>query len=228
MNNQSPTHIRGIIFDLDGTLYKMKWFFKPLLTIMLFPKSLLLPRYMNVRRQYAGKDHDGGTPLLMALAEDLAGKKGDRNSQQMHDWIIRHFYTAFENVMPLLRGSRPGLNELLGRLRDNDIRLGVLSDFDRVAQRLNGLRIPPQLFDTLASTESSGCLKPSPTCFLSISSQWNIAPHSILVIGDRADTDGLGAQNAGMNFIQITDSPSDKKQALTWKQVKKLLDSILE
>ncbi|MFW5774776.1 MAG: HAD family hydrolase [Chitinivibrionales bacterium] len=219
--------LRGIIFDLDGTLYQMKWFFKPLLTMMLLPQSLLLPRYMKVRKRYAGKEHECGESLLLALAEDLAVQNGTGNSRQMHQWIHRRFYRAFESAMPLLRGSRPGLQQTLSRLRGSGIKLAVLSDFDRVTQRLRGLHISPDLFDTLASTESLGCLKPSPKSFLSIAEQWNIQPQHILVIGDRSDTDGAGAHNSGMRFVQITDSPLKNSNALCWKQIRTLLHSFV-
>ncbi len=225
MSDKIPIHLGGIIFDLDGTLYHMKWYFKPIFTIMLLPQSLLLPRYMSLRKKYAGKEHDSGASLLTALAEDLAILNGRGNSKQMHQWINQKFYRAFQNTMPFLRGSRPGLNNLLKRLGEKGIKLGVLSDFDRVSQRLRGLGIAPELFDTISSSESSGCLKPSPRGFLSIAEKWQTAPSRILVIGDRADTDGLGAKNAGMHFIRISDSLFKKPQALSWKQIRALLES---
>jgi HAD superfamily hydrolase (TIGR01549 family) len=223
------THcIRGILFDLDGTLYHMKWFMKPALTLRLMPDPLILPRYMSIRKRHAGIDYGNARQLLEALAGDLAAAHKRRYSEEaMLDWIQRRFYAAFVKTMPLLRGSRQGLTEIVSALKDSDVRLGVLSDFDFVDQRLEGLRIPTELFDTRTSTESYGCLKPAPRSFLDIARAWDVSPESVLVIGDRTDTDGAAASACGMQFLCIKDGATKNPDAMSWKDASMVLRRII-
>jgi putative hydrolase of the HAD superfamily len=218
--------VRGIIFDLDGTLYHMRWFMKPLLTLRLMPHFMRLPRYMVIRGRHAGVDFGSGEALLHRLAADLAGGEDHPALRRCHDWILNRFYRAFAEIMPLLRGSRPGLVDTLSRLRARGVRLGVLSDFDWVYPRLQRLGVDPSLFDTLSSSESSGCLKPSARSFHAIAAEWNLPYHEILVVGDRLDTDGTGAAAAGMQFLRISDNAA--RGGLCWPALKAILEQLPE
>ena len=220
--------IRGVIFDLDGTLYRMRWFMKPLIMLRLFPHCLRLPLYLSVRDGFAGKDMDGGDRLMQALATALSRKIPRTTPPQMLRWIREEFYRQFEAVMPLMKGYRPGLADTLGRLRQKNIRLAVLSDYDAVAGRLKRLDIDTSLFDILASAEAAGSLKPSPLPFLRIAQTWGMDAKDILVIGDRKDTDGAAAAQAGMQFLQISDTPSPAGNARTWNDIVSYLDSLAD
>jgi FMN phosphatase YigB (HAD superfamily) len=219
------TSVKGVIFDLDGTLYHMKWYMKPLMTVGLFPHFFRLPRYISVRDRFAGKDLGSGDALMQAIAQELARETPGATPQGMRGWITDHFYARFVAVMPLMRGSRKGLRETLSLLRNKGVMVAVLSDYARVEQRLAGLGIGADLFDLLASAESSGALKPTVRPFLEIARAWNLNPAHILVIGDREDTDGAAAENAGMQFLGI----SDRKQAgeyLSWAGIRARLGEI--
>lgn len=204
----------------------MKWFMKPLLTIMLSPRILLLPRYMKIRKSFAGKEMENGDTLLYAMAEKLAEKSGNCKTESMLSWINNKFYKTFERTMPLLRGSRPGLNDILASLKEKGFKLAILSDFAHIEERLNGLCIPCSLFSTLISSETEGSLKPSSRALLAIAESWELKPSSILVIGDRDDTDGIAASNAGMVFIRISDKKSKPAGAPDWSAIKTYLSNL--
>lgn len=221
-----PHTIRGIIFDLDGTLYKMKWFMKPLLTIMLSPRILLLPRYMSVRKSFAGKEMGNGDELLNAMAATLAEKSGRCTTESILSWIHNRFYSAFKKIMPFLKGSRPGLNDLLATLQERGFKLAIVSDFSHIEERLNGLCIPGSLFNTIISSETEGSLKPSCRALLVIAKSWQLPPSSILVIGDRDDTDGIAAARAGMPYIRISDKKSLSAGAHNWQAIHAYLNNL--
>jgi FMN phosphatase YigB (HAD superfamily) len=217
---------KGIIFDLDGTLYHMKWYLKPLITLKLFPHSLRLPRYMAVRDRFAGRDMGSAQALLSTMASQLSAKTPGSTTQQMEDWIWKRFYSGFETVMPFFRGSRKGITETLAKLHIKGIRLAVLSDYGRIEERLAGLAIAPRLFDNLVSAESVGSLKPSPRAYIELSGVWGIEPGAICVIGDRDDTDGIAAKAAGMQFIRISDKKHPPAGAKRWTEIKRFLDDL--
>lgn len=218
--------IKGIIFDLDGTLYRMKWYMRPLLTLKLFPQSMLLPRYLNVRKIFAGRDMKTGDALMRAMAFQLAGTGKNADPELMLAWIQNNFYPAFNAVMPRLRGARPGLDEALLSLKQKGYKLAVLSDFAHVKERLTGLAINPDLFDAVLSSETEGALKPHIRPFLTIARSLNLPPADILVIGDRKDTDGAAASECGMYFMHITDKKKVPSHTYPWSSIREHLNSL--
>jgi FMN phosphatase YigB (HAD superfamily) len=202
--------IRGVIFDLDGTLYRMPWYMKPALFAMLFPRMLRLPAYMKVREQFAGQDL-GDRPALMRRLSGTLGERLGVSQRQALDWIEGPFYTGFVHVMTLVRNSRPGVRETLAGLRERGIKVAVLSDFGRVSDRLHNLEIDHGLLDRCYSCEHAGALKPNPRPFRQVAQEWSLPPEEILVVGDRDDTDGEGARKAGMQFMLL-----GRTQGLSW------------
>lgn len=222
MTNTSP---RAVIFDLDGTLYPMRWYMKPLMFTLLIRHGLRLPAYMKVRKVVAGKDFETGPRLMDALCHELATRTRG-TPEAMREWVERKFYPAFVRMMPMLAGRRDSLPDTLARLREKGVRLAVLSDFACVSERLVGLGLKHSLFDIVASSEEAGALKPHPRPFLDIASHFSLDPSEILVIGDRDDTDGAAAAACGMSFLRISDKPSLPDSCLHWAAVRERLESI--
>ena len=74
-------------------------------------------------------------------------------------------------------------------------------------------------FSRIYSTQEFGCLKPAKRAFDEIAKAMAVPPENCLVVGDRADTDGEGARNSGMQFIQISDKNKKKESpAISWKE----------
>ncbi|NLD91962.1 MAG: HAD family hydrolase [Fibrobacter sp.] len=215
--------VKGIIFDLDGTLYRMRWYMRPFLIIMLFPHIIRLPRFLKIRGRYAGVNLESSAALYQEVVKQLAPIEKKTEETLLH-WIDKHFYRAFVDVMFFLRNSRPHLNKTLQMLKRHGIKLAVLSDYDRIPERLDKLKIDKSVFSTMTSSESFGALKPSPVPFKKIASDWNLDPSEVIVIGDREDTDGEGARRAGMHFIHIVENPvKSNKNSMLWKDAIKYL-----
>jgi FMN phosphatase YigB (HAD superfamily) len=216
--------VKGIVFDLDGTLYRMRWFMRPILFAFLFPQSRRLPRFLKVRGRFAGIDLGSREALLDAVAAGLAEQENVLPGDCVR-WMLDKFYPAFIATMRFQRSDRPRLVDTLRSLKSRGTRLAVLSDYHSVAERLEKLRIPLELFDTITSCEAAGALKPAARPFLEIAAAWNLAPSSILVVGDRDDTDGEAARRAGMQFLQVGDGKHLRPagQARSWSEVREML-----
>lgn len=228
MIKEFPKSLKGIVFDLDGTLYHMRWFMKPMLTAKLAPGMLMLPRYMAVRKEFSGRDLQNGQALLTAMAKRLANASKTGTTESMLQWIHKKFYKAFISCMPFLKNSRPGISDVLNLLWQKDYYLGVLSDFACITERLAGLQIDQRVFHSLVSSESEGCLKPCPRPLQMIAQSWYLKPSEIVVIGDRDDTDGLIAEAAGMHFIKITDKQQTPDCTLSWSRLSQNLNALPE
>lgn len=217
--------VKGIIFDLDGTLYRMCWYMRPFLAIMLFPDIMRLPRFLKIRGTYAGVELQSSEVLYKEIVKKLAPIEKTSEDVLLH-WIDKRFYKAFVNVMCFLKDSRPHVNKTLQSLKQHGFKLAVLSDYDRIPERLDKLNIDKSVFTIMTSSESFGALKPSPAPFKKIAAKWNLDPSEILVIGDRDDTDGEGARRAGMKFIHIVEnSATSNNNRMSWNDAIKYLSS---
>jgi FMN phosphatase YigB (HAD superfamily) len=83
------------------------------------------------------------------------------------------------------------------------------------AERFKALGLEPGPLGRLYGPEDFGAQKPSAAPFLRIARDLGYSPQSILVAGDRDDTDGAGAAAAGMSYFKIN---SD-----TWESFRSLL-----
>ncbi len=68
-------------------------------------------------------------------------------------------------------------------------------------ERLAALGLSPSENIKLYSPDSFGAQKPAVRSFLEISKEMGVHPENILVIGDREETDGIGAFHAKMHFF---------------------------
>ncbi len=102
-------------------------------------------------------------------------------------------------LIPVIRrlGPRPGVAELLDRLRPRT--LIAVSDFDPEA-RLEALGLRG-VFERIYAAERHGALKPDPRVFHAALADLGIPAAALLHVGNRADTDGAAALEAGCRAL---------------------------
>ncbi len=215
--------IKAIVFDLDGTLYEMQWFLRPIITAFLFPRFLWLPSFITIRKTFAGKDFGTRETLIQELVTQVA-RKVNSTPESIDRWIHTRFYPSFARAMFFMRRSRPDLNGTLHAIRNRNIRLAVYSDYSWTSQRLTNLGIDLTPFDSLESAEEAGALKPHPRPLEKLAQRLDVAPESVLMIGDRDDTDGKVSQEAGMQFLRVGRRASSN--TFSWPQLRDFLISL--
>lgn len=218
--------LRGVVFDLDGTLYEPPWLMKPRVALMLWRDVSILRHVVGARDWLRRREYDGREALLDAFYSEL-GRRAGLGAASAGEWYERRFIGAFLHVLGRQARARPGLTSLLHGLRERGVRTGVLSDYGRVAERIESLRIPVTLFDDLCSAEDSGALKPSPRPFLMCARNLGLEPARVLVVGDRDDMDGKGARAASMPFLCLGRRGAARRPGLrSWEGVTALLGSL--
>jgi HAD superfamily hydrolase (TIGR01509 family) len=192
---------RGVIFDLDGTLYTLPWM-KARMALALWRSVSLLRALTSSRGALRGRAFPDREALLAALHRELADRAGT-TADRAAAWYDGRFLPAF--VALLARGAtvRPGLAALLARLRGRGVRTAVVSDFGRVADRVAAIGLAPALFDDLVAAEDHGVLKPSAAPFAAVARGWGIGASEIVVVGDREDLDAASARAAGMGYVGV-------------------------
>jgi FMN phosphatase YigB (HAD superfamily) len=113
--------------------------------------------------------------------------------------------------------ARAGAAELFAALNaahnahgaiEKQIPFAVYSDYPLVKERLDaiGLSVPHDCevrFPKVYCPDDFGAQKPAPAPFLRIAKDLGCEPNAVLVAGDRDDTDGKGAEAAGMRYFSV-------------------------
>jgi FMN phosphatase YigB (HAD superfamily) len=192
--------IKGIIFDLDGTLFDNAWMGFNLIAA----NPLDIFRIKNdriIRKRLAGRDFSTPENYYRAFFSDM-GKACWCSPERIRDWYFNRYMPRMIRLLKKRYRLRPGAKELFRHFESpNTLRVAVYSDYPLVEERMEilGLYSSPRIL--LYGPESFGAQKPAVRPLLSIAADIGIAPEETLVVGDREDTDGLGAFRAGMRFF---------------------------
>jgi putative hydrolase of the HAD superfamily len=123
--------------------------------------------------------------LSAADAEDLFQSLWQHFAQPQH-WQL------YEDVSPAIR-----------RLKDNGLRLGIASNFD--ARLIEIVNAKPALAacEQVFISSQVGFVKPDPRFFATVSSQLEVPPSQILLVGDDELADVQGARAAGWQTLWL-------------------------
>ena len=187
------------LVNLDGTLYAQR----PVRLAMAAELALvgwssvrILSRFRREQEALRDLDLDGDPfRLQVERTAQALGKAVAVVEARVRDWMIERP----SRWLPLFR--RRALLEEIGAFRSAGGRTAVVSDYP-ARRKLDALGATA-LFDVVvASGEPDGPprLKPHPGGFLRAAAALGVEAAQCLVIGDRADADGLAAKNAGMAF----------------------------
>ena len=193
--------VKGIIFDFDGTLYDHAGI--GLRFIMANPADVLrVWQERLVRARFYGRDFLTSTNYYRAFFTELA-KLGHSSPERRRNWYFNNFMPRMIRVLEKHYRPRRGLVEFFNNLENpkNTLKVAVYSDYPYLKERMEAIGLPSSDKIKLYDPESFGAQKPAQRPFLQIAKNFGLQPEEILVIGDREDTDGLGAFNAGMHFF---------------------------
>jgi putative hydrolase of the HAD superfamily len=187
--------LRGILFDLDGTLFAREAAFWSWLLEEAAGRSLDWAQIAELD----ARGHGPKEPLLaqLALALDWPERALGARLQRLRRGILRH--------------ARPDhqLSALLSRL-SRRYRLGVVTNGSTQSQRgkLRGLGIEHH-FDPIVVSEEVGHHKPEFAIFRLALRHWDLPHAQVLFVGDDALKDIGGARAAGMQTLQVLREPLD-------------------
>ena len=191
----------AVIFDFDGTLYDYKGM--PLNVVL---NSLLdvfrIKAERDARRNLKGVDFGTAEKFKEAYAAEVAKLSG-MSIEDAADWCFSAGPANMIDVLKKKYHCRLTAPQVFERLSEAGIKTAVFSDYAFVKERMAAIGLPADMCKNLFSAEELGALKPCPRPFLEIAAALGVEPERCLVVGDRCDTDGEGAEKAGMKFVQI-------------------------
>ena len=197
--------IKGLIFDFDGTLFDNELF--PFYLIAANPLDLLrVWKERLVRTSFAGCDYASPEEYYKAFFSAF-GKACLCSPERIRNWYFSRYMPRMVRVVKKHYNARPGARELFHNfdVSVNDKypvpRVAVYSDYPFLKERMEALGLTTSANIPLYGPDSFGAQKPASRPFLNIAGDLGVPPEQVLVIGDREETDGIGAFKAGMRFF---------------------------
>lgn len=188
----TTTDVKGVVFDMDGTLLNTLPDLTALTNVVL--SDLGYPTHTEEAiRGFIG---DGVRALMMRAMPDSASD--DEKEAALAEWKSRYQEFGRRKTVPY-----PNIIEMLEGLKSKGVKLGVLSNkFDAAVKDLAGFYFPAT-FD-VAKGESPTCpRKPDPTGLLASIQEIGLNPSQVAYIGDSAG-DMKTAKAAGAMAIGVS------------------------
>ncbi len=204
-----PRHLRAVVFDVDGTLYR-QGALRRAMAVRLLRAYLHRPlagvttmRILSAYRrgQEALREAPGTGDIAQAQLR-FASRATGAPTADVQALVTRWMDEAPLNLLADL--AQPGMQAFVRDLRGRGIRLGVLSDYPAEA-KLAALGVGG-LFDSVlcAQAPEVGVFKPDPRGILVSLERLGVAPLDALYVGDRADVDAPAARAAGVACAILT------------------------
>ena len=121
---------------------------------------------------------------------------------------------------------------MIERLGERDLRAGVISNNDEVAERIQELDVHHR-FEVVVSPLTFGTAKPEPEIFLRTMELLDLPPERAIYVGDSYDNDVIGARAAGLTpvlidrFLINLDSHDAEHRVETLHDLAELLDRLI-
>jgi FMN phosphatase YigB (HAD superfamily) len=200
-------NVHLVVFDVDGTLYRQRplrlKMARDILLHTLLKRDLnvvaVLARYRRIRERLGDEEAIDFERALIAQTAAATANSPDQVRAIVSEWVERR-------PLKYLAACRyPGLPQLFAGLRRSGKSIGILSDYPAEA-KLEALGLTAN-YVAFAGDEGIGVLKPHPRGLESLIATAVVKPQQTLLIGDRADRDGIVARRVGAQALIRSSKP---------------------
>ena len=190
---------KAIIFDLDGTLYDKSGLARRLVMSQLQKGGLrMLKREREVRKALRGRHFASEEEFYEAFFALFP------HPEQARRWYFEEYMPDMVRILRKHYRMAPWVEAKILESRANGQTVVVFSDYGCVREKLKAIGFHLDWADHLYEAPALGGLKPCKESFEKICQEMGLKPSDCLMVGDREDTDGDGARNAGMAFQRVS------------------------
>lgn len=183
--------IKGVIFDLDGTLLNT---LNDLHNAVCFAlKNNSINTFdISYTKQYIGN----GIKMLITRALK-------HNNLEFDEKVFNDFKTYYEKHQLDYTVPYEGIDEMLNKLNSLGYRLAIVSNKHQEAVTSLGKKFFYKKIDVLIGSKQSMKLKPHPDMLLEALEKLSLKVDECIFVGD-SDVDMITANNANMKVIGVT------------------------
>ena len=195
-------NIRGVIFDLDGTLYdqipvRICMLIELLFFFMAFKisrqKILALRFFRNKYEDLSSNKYECAYNLSIEKTAQKFNLSPENVLKITDEWLINRPL----KYIKLFRSA--GVETTFKKLADLGIKIAVFSNYP-TEKKIAALGLSPD-FQISPSRSKLRYVKPHPNGISIILAEFDIKKNNLLLIGDRIDHDGECATLARINFL---------------------------
>lgn len=187
--------IQAVVFDFDGTIAD---------TIPAICEGV-----NRTMRLYGYPEHTEGAVRTFInygarrlIAQAMPAEV--RENPKEVDRVLTAYNREYGLVYDHTRAAYPGMAELIARLHDSGLRIGVLSNKqDAFVKRLTEQVLIPGSYDAAHGVGPDQPAKPDPFLSRLVADELGVSLESCIMVGD-SDIDIQTAQNAGMVHIGVS------------------------
>jgi len=190
--------IRGLVFDIDDTLY--------------LERDYVRSGFDAVAQAAATSDEEAAALFAWLEGAFDAGIRGDTLDRMLGAYPAVRDRTTVADLVGVYRahapaiGLAPGFEAVLDDLRSRDVRLGVLSDGPAVSQaaKVDALDLV-RWFEPIVLTGAlgDGFVKPSTAGFALFSDAWTIPAGELAYVADNPAKDFAGPRRLGWTTVRL-------------------------
>jgi HAD superfamily hydrolase (TIGR01509 family) len=189
----------AITFDVDGTPYDGRAVRRGFVWRNL--RGLRVVRVgRRVREELRGRAFEDGAAYLAEEAR-LTAERLERTPEEVRSQLDELLGPRLCAVLSRT-GPRPGVRATLEGLVADGVKIGAVSDYP-VADKLEALGLADLPWAAMSAADQLGALKPHPRAFLAAVEALGASPGEVAHVGDRADTDVVGATEAGLRAVLL-------------------------
>lgn len=184
--------IKGILFDLDGTLCDT-------LPALMHAMNITRARFFLPPLDRDGVLYGINDGPRAFVARTFPENTSERVIDEATAWYIKDYRDCFAQT----RDAFPGMRETIAALHRKNIKTGVLTNKeDAAAHRLVEQIFGKGTFDPIRGVVDTP-LKPDPAAALAIAADFGAAPRQMCFVGD-SHIDMQTGKNAGMHTIGVS------------------------
>jgi putative hydrolase of the HAD superfamily len=124
-------------------------------------------------------------------------------NKEYEDTKVYYEDLIYNKLFSLTPKAKTKVKFTIKTLREMGYILGILTEFP-YETKLKKLGIPQSDFEIIINLEDYGILKPQEECFSMLIRTSNLRPDEIVYVGDRLDTDVMGANGSGIRSCIVS------------------------
>ena len=208
--------VKGVIFDLDDTLYSEKEYVKS--------GFRAVSDYLGGRFEKQLWDFfEAGKPAVDEILKSM-GRESEK------DYVLE----VYRSHKPRIR-LYDGVAEMIGSLKSRGIKVGIITDGRPKGQYNKIEALGLEVDDVIVTDELGGIQfrKPCDIAFRMMATRWRLNPSDIVYVGDNQDKDFLAPQQLGMKYILFANrdglyyknQPGNQLKMITVNSIKELSEA---